>query len=532
MLVGVLRPMIVLPESIVARLSAEDLRIVLAHELVHWRRRDTGTGWLQVFVQGVFWFHPLVWWANARIRHERECACDETVLREANCDRDGYGEAIVRVLTAARGRSLATANMVGVFERDSQLQLRLEEIMSFDPKKRRFGWLSRAALAAAALVLLPMAVPRVAADDAGSATNGATGTSSRDLPKTDWPAIVSTKPAVGSTDVDPKLREISVTFDRDMNVTSYSWTGGEPFFPPSPPDATSAMWINKRTCVLPVELKRGSFYRVGVNSSSFQNFQSELGVPAETSAIYFTTAGANRAIASRVRVPKVVTLSPAIGAMNVDPATAVIRATFDMPMDVKSFSFTGGGPTFPKTPSGAKPRWSRDGKICTMAVELSPGTRYELGLNSVTHKNFASKWGVPLEPVRYEFQTAGDATSSAQQADPELIDPNGPPQIVKMVPENGATDVDPGLTKIRVTFDRPMAQGFSWTGGGKLFPTIPQGQLPSWSRDHKTCTLPVLLQQNRNYRLGLNSPRVRNFASADGVPLEPVIYEFQTSPGN
>jgi bla regulator protein BlaR1 len=81
MLIGVLHPKIVLPESILNRLDAQELQMVLAHELVHWRRRDTWVGWLQVFVQGLFWFHPLVWFANARIRHERECACDETVLR-------------------------------------------------------------------------------------------------------------------------------------------------------------------------------------------------------------------------------------------------------------------------------------------------------------------------------------------------------------------------------------------------------------------------------------------------------------------
>ena len=52
------------------------------------------------------------------------------------------------------------------------------------------------------------------------------------------------------------------------------------------------MWNDKRTCVLPVELKKGMFYRVGINSTSFQNFSSELGVPAATTAIYFATAGA------------------------------------------------------------------------------------------------------------------------------------------------------------------------------------------------------------------------------------------------
>ena len=80
MLIGVVRPKIVLPESVLARLDARELQMILAHEVVHWRRRDTWVGWLQVFVQGLLWFHPFVWWANARIRHERECACDEAVL--------------------------------------------------------------------------------------------------------------------------------------------------------------------------------------------------------------------------------------------------------------------------------------------------------------------------------------------------------------------------------------------------------------------------------------------------------------------
>ena len=151
MLIGVFSPKIVLPESFLNRLSADELQMILAHELVHWRSRDTWVGWLQVFVQGLFWFHPLVWFANARIRHERECACDETVLREGRCDRDGYGETIIRVLAAARGRSLVMANMAGIFERGSLLQIRLEEIMSFDPNRRRFGWMSRALLVAVAL---------------------------------------------------------------------------------------------------------------------------------------------------------------------------------------------------------------------------------------------------------------------------------------------------------------------------------------------------------------------------------------------
>jgi hypothetical protein len=318
--------------------------------------------------------------------------------------------------------------MVGVFERGSRLQLRLEEIMSFDPTKRRFGWLSRVALVAAALALLPMAAPSVQAggddepDKQLAATSAADNETSdpapkdkeknkdkqknkNNRPKTNWPVIVKTNPKIGATGVDPGLEEISVTFDRDMDVGGYSWTGGGEDFPQSPPDAT-AVWVDKRTCVLPVRLERGKFYRVGINSTSHQNFRSELGVATPTAAIFFTTEGAPKSLERQVRIPKVVKLTPKNGDKAVSPDLKVIRVEFDTPMNTGGFSFTGGGPTFPTIPEGQRPRWSRDGKTCTLPVELKPDTQYELGLNSVSHKNFASRWGVPLEPVAYQFHTS------------------------------------------------------------------------------------------------------------------------------
>ena len=120
--------------------------------------------------------------------------------------------------------------------------------------------------------------------------------------------IVETSPKIGATEVDPATTEISVTFDRDMGG-GMSWTGGGPDFPKSP-EGNMATWKDKRTCVLPVQLKGASYYRVGINSTSYQNFQSEQGVPAETAAIYFTTAGAKPALTNRVRTPKVAKSTP------------------------------------------------------------------------------------------------------------------------------------------------------------------------------------------------------------------------------
>lgn len=59
---GVFRPVLLLPTSIAERLNPAQLQAVVAHELVHVRRRDNLWADLHAFVQAIFWFHPLVWW--------------------------------------------------------------------------------------------------------------------------------------------------------------------------------------------------------------------------------------------------------------------------------------------------------------------------------------------------------------------------------------------------------------------------------------------------------------------------------------
>ncbi len=76
-------------------------------------------------------------------------------------------------------------------------------------------------------------------------------------------------------------------------------------------------------------------------------------------------------------------------------------------MGLVALSWTGGGPQFPQIPKGKMPTWSKDGKTCVLPVQLKANSKYALGLNSVSHKNFQSKSGVPLRPVRYNFSTKG-----------------------------------------------------------------------------------------------------------------------------
>lgn len=102
----------------------------------------------------------------------------------------------------------------------------------------------------------------------------------------------------------------------------------------------------------------------------------------------------------------------------------------------------------------------------------------------------------------------------------------GVPSVIGMNPENGASGVSPYTAQLVVTFSEPMAGGFSWTGGGPEFPET-TGK-PYWAADQRTCVLPVRLQPNWSYRVGLNSPSHKNFKSASGRPLDQVVWRFTT----
>ena len=216
------------------------------------------------------------------------------------------------------------------------------------------------------------------------------------------PQITSCSPARGATDVSPSLKEITVTFDRDMEE-GMSWTGGGPEFP-TVPEGKRGYWRDKRTCVLPVQLESGHRYRVGINSTSHRNFRSSAGVPALTSSIWFTTSGTPVAPKRQTEAPKIVSMTPANGAQDVSPSLKELRVTFNMPMG-GGFSWTGSGPEYPTVPEGKGASWTEDHKTCVLPVELQPNQQYRLGLNSRSFKNFRSAQGVPLVPVVYTFKT-------------------------------------------------------------------------------------------------------------------------------
>ena len=152
---GVFRPVLLLPTGIADRLSPAQLQAVVAHELVHVRRRDNLWAALHAIVQAIFWFHPLVWWMGGRLVAEREQACDEAVLAQG-ADAEDYAASILAV---CRYYACAPrACLAGVAGAD--LKQRIAAIMKFG--LRRDSSQIRAGLAALAVgaVVTPIILGR------------------------------------------------------------------------------------------------------------------------------------------------------------------------------------------------------------------------------------------------------------------------------------------------------------------------------------------------------------------------------------
>lgn len=149
MSVGPLDPLILMPESLLGRLTEKESDQVLLHELAHIRRGDNWTNLFQKLVEALLFFHPAVWWTAKRLNLERESACDDWVVHITGELRP-YAACLaklVEVVTPAPQPLLAT----GIFRGTKQITTRIERLL--DSRRNRTPRASWITLAPAVLML-------------------------------------------------------------------------------------------------------------------------------------------------------------------------------------------------------------------------------------------------------------------------------------------------------------------------------------------------------------------------------------------
>lgn len=173
---GWLRGAIYCPLHFAKTGSTEQQRAILTHELAHVARWDAAVNHIQIIVQAIFFFHPLVWWTNKRIRQEREKCCDEIVLSGLETRPQLYCEAIVDMLTLEYQARHSSPGLA-VTGSTKSIQERIVTILTPDRKFcRRPSWAAIVTLLLVAACTLPTAfvlTTRAAAPDTKAPQSGA-----------------------------------------------------------------------------------------------------------------------------------------------------------------------------------------------------------------------------------------------------------------------------------------------------------------------------------------------------------------------
>ena len=150
---GVTNTQILVPAGWEAR-SSEERALVLAHEAAHAGRRDPLFQLLAQLASAIYWFHPLIWIAVARLRRESEMACDDAVLRSGALASSYAG----LLLGAASSFELnaAVAPVTLAMARPSQIQTRIRSVLETGVGR---GPLGRRGAALAVVLLLAVILP-------------------------------------------------------------------------------------------------------------------------------------------------------------------------------------------------------------------------------------------------------------------------------------------------------------------------------------------------------------------------------------
>jgi len=154
MVMGWLRPVILLPVGVATGLTVHQLRTVIAHELAHVRRHDYIVNLIQSVFETLLFYHPAVWWLSHRLRAEREYCCDDLAVSACG-DALCYARAL-SALDGMRGEAFQTA----LATTGGPLMNRILRVVGLAPKapQRVGGWLApmviAASITAAASIML------------------------------------------------------------------------------------------------------------------------------------------------------------------------------------------------------------------------------------------------------------------------------------------------------------------------------------------------------------------------------------------
>lgn len=97
---GVITPVILIPKYMAGKLTNEEIKYIIIHELVHFKRKDTFINWIITILNLIHWFNPILYFLFKRLRQDSEISCDARALSYIKSkDHKNYGNTIINLVS-------------------------------------------------------------------------------------------------------------------------------------------------------------------------------------------------------------------------------------------------------------------------------------------------------------------------------------------------------------------------------------------------------------------------------------------------
>jgi bla regulator protein blaR1 len=195
--VGFLKPVVLLPISMLSSLSPEQIETILLHELYHIRRYDHYINLFQHLTETIFFYHPMTWWIGRQLRLERENRVDEWIVRETGRPLE-YARALIQIESSRKG---VLPLAVAATQSKSHLFTRIKNIMTMKTRSLHSGQVAAIMLILTATISIAWLNPAVVVSHSGSDPGYRTHS---DMP---YPQAFSMMPEEEAPDTPPPFEQ-------------------------------------------------------------------------------------------------------------------------------------------------------------------------------------------------------------------------------------------------------------------------------------------------------------------------------------
>jgi beta-lactamase regulating signal transducer with metallopeptidase domain len=130
MVFGHFKPILLFPVTLLSKLTPEQVEAVIIHELAHVKRNDYILNIFQIFIEIIFYFHPVTWWLTSIIKREREHICDDEAAGKELNQKLSYAKAL---LIIQENDAISSISSLAFAKKPSEMYLRIKRIL--EPSK-------------------------------------------------------------------------------------------------------------------------------------------------------------------------------------------------------------------------------------------------------------------------------------------------------------------------------------------------------------------------------------------------------------